>query len=101
MNKESVLVSMGYRKLSGNVYAKPVGFNLFTFEMAELRWTNFFMGSDGATKQIWNSNVYESDETVKDDFLRHIKNTEARTRLIKAESELHFLSLEEKISLIL
>jgi hypothetical protein len=39
---EEALTKMEYRKLKNNVWAKPVTFHLFLFEMDKKLWTNFF-----------------------------------------------------------
>lgn len=90
---------MGYREPKKGKYCKPVGFNLFVYEVEEKRWTNWFIGTNEA-KLIWNSSIYEKDTEVKDDFLRFLKYSEAMTRLLHlSESQFEFLTIAEKIDL--
>ncbi len=100
---EEILIKMGYRALKSGVWAKPVAFQLFLFEMDKMLWTNFFKGNDGVLC-IWNSEFYkekdwESDE--KPSFLLFLKYTEQYTRIDirNTDSEFEFLSIAELISL--
>lgn len=92
------LKSMGYRKMSDGVWAKPVGNHLLTFEMDSMKWTNWFKGAD-EKMCIWNSSDYGYPPLIDDTeerFLDWIKGTEAFTRIdITNASEFNFLSLQE------
>lgn len=95
---KKVLLSMGYRQIKKDVYGKPVAMNLFMFEINTLIWTNWFVGRN-KQQLIWESNLYEPDETVENDFIKFLKHTEAYTRISDKESQYEFLSLTEMIDL--
>lgn len=73
------LISMGYREVVTNFYAKPVGFHFLTFEIDKLLFTNWFKGKDNST-HIWNSDTY-TDEETDGEFLGWIKSVEMYTRI--------------------
>jgi len=92
---KDLLISMGYRELRINVWAKPVGFHLFMFELDKKLFTNYFKSNTGELC-IWNSEIYEPDENVKNDFLNFLKYTECYTRnSIQIESEFQFFNIPE------
>lgn len=104
---EKCLIQMGYRKLKHDVWAKPVAFHLFFFEMDKMLWTNFFKGKDNAMC-IWNSETYKEDDWKINDndppnFLSFLKYTEQYTRIdVRGEdSQFEFLTDEEMYKLIL
>lgn len=91
------LLSMGYRSLDKNIYAKPIGFNLLIFELNEKRWTNWFTGSDGK-KHIYDSEVFEEEKFSN--FLNFIKNEEAQATYSTFHylSNYEFLTLKQKLT---
>ena len=96
------LKSLGYRLMKSGVYGKPVGFNLFTFEIDTLLWTNWFKSVNGETMLIWNTDTYEVDETVKNDFLTFLKYCEGFTKIsYNSPTNFEFLTTEEEINLML
>jgi len=104
-NFERELIKMGYRQLRKDVWAKPVAFHLFLFEMDKMLWTNFFKGANDSM-QIWNTETYiEKDWEVdgKSSFLLFLKYTEQYTRsdTRNVDSEFEFMTEEELYKLIL
>lgn len=88
------LLKMGYREITPNVWAKPVGMCLFTFETEKLKFTNWFMGRD-STYHIWNTAKF--DESINE-FLLFLKESEKRTRITVGEhSSFDFLTLQDKL----
>jgi len=105
-NLERELIKMGYRQLRKDVWAKPVAFHLFLFEMDKMLWTNFFKGAKDGSFNIWNSEKYkEKDWEVdgKSSFLLFLKYTEQYTKIDvrNVDSEFEFMTEEELYKLIL
>ncbi len=52
-----VLISMGYREMDKNVYGKPVGFSLYTFDKHQDNWelTHWFTGVKTKKAIRWSS----------------------------------------------
>jgi len=106
MNIETDLIKMGYRQLRKDVWAKPVAFHLFLFEMDKMLWTNFFKGPKDGDFNIWNSEKYkEKDWEVdgKSSFLLFLKYTEQYTKIDvrNVDSEFEFMTDEKLYKLIL
>lgn len=97
---------MGYRHLvRKNVWAKPVAFHLFLFEMDKMLWTNFFKAASGQMC-IWNTETYVEKNWElegKSSFLLFLKYTEQYTRIDtrNVDSEFEFMTEEELYKLIL
>jgi len=96
---------MGYRELKNGIWAKPVAFHLFFFEMDKMLWTNFFKGADN-TMCVWNTETYkEKDWEVdgKEEFLLFLKYTEqyTKTDTRNVDSEFEFLTDEELYKIIM
>lgn len=107
-NFDKILTQMGYRKLKPGVWAKPVSFHLFMFEMDKMLWTNFFKSADNSKMLIWNTETYKEDDWKINDedppnFLYFLKYTEHFTRIDVrgTDSEFEFLTEEEMYKLIL
>jgi NAD-dependent SIR2 family protein deacetylase len=104
MEKERIeqsLLKMGYRELKQGIWAKPVAFHLFLFEMDKMLWTNFFRGTEN-TMCIWNTETYKEDDyKIKDSnisaFLSFLKYTEQYTRIDtrNVDSEFEFFTEKE------
>lgn len=96
-NIHKVLISMGYRKLNKSKYIKPIGYNVFTFNLDTLEFLNMFKSADDKI-HVYNSEKYEKDEDVKDDFLQFIKHVENYSNLVDSNySNFEFLTLEDQI----
>ncbi len=98
MNFTKDLTSLGYREMAPNIWGKPFGHHLLTFEISKSLLTNWFMSLD---KQplIWDSDVYDPDPTVEDDFKRFIIACEAYTNVSHHEfNDFSFLSLTEIVN---
>jgi len=97
---EEILTSMGYRLLKPGVWAKPVAYHLFMFEVDKKLWTNFFKGANEALC-IWNSETYKEEDWVTDaggepDFLYFLKYSEYNTRSDTSNySSFEFLTAKE------
>jgi hypothetical protein len=108
MEKEKIeqgLMKMGYRTLKPGIWAKPVAFHLFLFEMDKMLWTNFFKGNNGQML-VWNTETYKQKDWEvdgKDEFLLFLKYTEqyARIDTRNVDSEFEFMTDQEIYSLIL
>jgi hypothetical protein len=98
--REQVLTSMGYRPMSSIIWGKPIGYHLLTYELNTNEFTNWFKGYDD-TLLRWNSEIYEKDETVKEDFLNFLKYVEACTNTshMSHSSVFEFLTLIEEYTL--
>jgi hypothetical protein len=97
---EEILTKMGYRQLREDVWAKPVAFHLFLFEMDKMLWTNFFKGAKDGSICVWNTETYkEKDWEVdgKSPFLLFLKYTEQCTKIDvrNVDSEFEFLTVGE------
>lgn len=75
--KERVLTSMGYRLLSGDIWAKPIGYMLFTFSLSSDSIHSNFIDKNGK-KTLWESQRYR--EGLDGGLLDFIKAFEAFTR---------------------
>jgi hypothetical protein len=103
---KKVLTSLGYREIRANVWGKPFGNHLITFEFDKLLWTNWFTGDDGKNlvPLIWDSKTYEAEtnefeETVKHDFKEFIIEAEAWTNVQgHMFSDFSFLSVAEVLN---
>ena len=81
------LLKMGYREMNENVFGKPIGFHLITFELDKLLWTNWFKGNNNET-HIWNSSKYDmANIDLKDDFLNFIKISERESNMNQGWNE--------------
>lgn len=71
----TVLAKLGYRKMNNRLWGKPVGYQLFTVEVAapKLRWTNHFKGADDKM-HVWNSDEFETED--------ELKSLEASTKMV-------------------
>jgi len=74
------LISMSYREMKPNVWGKPFGYHLITFELDKNLWTNWFMNSF-KEPLIWNSIVYIPNPKVENHFLNFIQYCEACTNV--------------------
>lgn len=103
---EQSLMKMGYRELKQGIWAKPVAFHLFLFEMDKRIWTNFFKGAEN-TMCIWDSKTFEEVDWVVDGvpftFTSFLKYTEqyTKTDTRNVDSEFEFVTDQEICSLIL
>jgi hypothetical protein len=75
MNKETLLQSLGYRKM-GQVMLKPFGFSMFKYELNINKISSLFYGC-GTVKEIltWNSETIDEDN--EKDFLCAVSYFEA------------------------
>jgi hypothetical protein len=95
---EKTLVSLGYRMIKPNVWFKPIGFHNLSFEVDKNLWTNWFMGGNGESF-IWNSDVYEPDPKVEDDFKKFIQYLESYTKTSHyVYADFSFLTLEDQLN---
>ena len=86
---------MGYRKMQDNVWGKPFGYILLTFELDSNIWScNFITIQD--KPGIWDSKTYFSDV---DDFKRFLQYNEAfhTKTYIGKSSDFSFLTQSEQI----
>ncbi len=74
---ESALRRMQYRQETPNKWAKPVGLQLFTFDMCALTWSNWFKSLQGIA--VWESRSICSEGT-HGSYLSQIKAWECETR---------------------
>ena len=100
MTIQETLISMGYRELSPGKWSKPIGFHALTYTEMTSLWDNWFHGLDGKIA------LWESDEYIPEDqenhFLSWLKCQECYTRTTGYHSSaFHFLTLEEKLKLML
>lgn len=99
MSKEEALLSMGYRRVKTDIYAKPIGFQFITVELKPVPLiSNWFKGADGVDTMLWNTDTY----TEEDIFIDWIKAYESTTRLDVhscVNTKFHFLTLEQKLEL--
>jgi hypothetical protein len=99
-NAHMILTSMGYRKLNKNKYIKPVGYNVFTFNLDTSEFLNIFKGANSKI-HIYNGEKYEETAGVEDDFLQFIKQNETYSKLVHTNSNFEFLTREEQINFLL
>lgn len=99
MDKKEALVSMGYRCVKNDIYAKPIGFQFITVELKPvLLISNWFKDANGVKTMLWDTSEYDGEGT----FLDWIKGYESNTRLnvhTGVNTEFHFLTLEQKLEL--
>ncbi|HEY4062308.1 MAG TPA: hypothetical protein VGM30_10430 [Puia sp.] len=94
-HKELDLQRMGYRKLEGDVWGKPIGYMLFTFSVHTNSIHANFLDKKGNTS-LWDSDIFKEEQETS--FLDFIKVFESYTRTDVAVghcSEFHFLTQEE------
>ncbi len=75
MTTREALLAMGYREVKEGRWAKPIAYQLFTFEEATNEWTNWFKDVHGNLGR-WNSIGLITDA----DFLSRLKMAEYDTR---------------------
>lgn len=95
---EKVLLSMGYRKLSGysTYWAKPVGYQQLIFCTDNLKLVNLFaMYSCPSETIVYNLEMYNNDC----DFKEWLQQTEQMTRLdlTAGRGDFSFLTVEQII----
>lgn len=100
-----VLTSMGYRLMSPNVWGKPFGYNLLTYETDKNLWTNWFTSID-KNPLIWNNHTFKTDSdselTLEEQFKQFIIISEAYTSIrTNTYSDFSFLSDQETINFML
>ncbi len=76
MKMREALISMCYREVKPGVWAKPVGFHLFTFEEDRNEWTNWYKAGTGEIDR------YEAKEPDLEEgtAISFLKGYEAYTR---------------------
>lgn len=96
-----ILKSMGYRQLKPDVWGKPIGFNLFTFEFINFEWTNWFKGAYNSGLQRYNADNYGPplNEDTPKRFLEWLKCCESYTQLQQLSSEFEFNTFQEQYEL--
>ena len=71
MSKEEALLSMGYRRVKADTYAKPIGFQLITVELKPVPLiSNWFKGADGVDTMLWDTYTYTEDEDIFLDWIK-------------------------------
>ena len=96
------LTEMGYRKITEDIWCKPVGYNEFTFNAPVMEWLNLFKSSGENEKEyIWNSEIYDDSEPDEISFLRFLKDVESRTTIsrVSNDSSYHFLTIMDRSAL--
>ena len=97
------ILSMGYREVKKDTYAKPFGFSLYTIEKkgTSMKMTNWFEGGDHTTC-IWNSQDFDIDKE-ESNVLLGIKYFESRSPGNHGNPEFrsYFLSPKEIAEMIL
>lgn len=97
------LLSMGYRHLHDkDIYLKPVGFNIFGFNIKTNEWINKFIGAD-KKMYTYNLELYEYNSEASnhyDDFLYFIKDCETYAKQLELPSNFEFLTLEQFVDFI-
>ena len=89
------LISMGYRELKSGIWGKPVGFNMFSFNINTKEWINHFKGLNN-TNQIYNT-CFINDEN---DFLGELKASEFNnTKLFMNNSNYEFIRYQDIMEL--
>lgn len=68
------LMSMGYRSLAEDIWAKPVGYNVFIFDTKKMRWCSYFSACDDGKMYPNTIQDYQSDNF--ESFLQFIKEQE-------------------------
>lgn len=89
---------MGYRFVN-NVWMKPIGFHVFTFNEEKKEWINFFKNNE--TPLIWNVEIYDDS---KGDFLLWLKGNECYTKTDyhgNQNSNFEFLTIQEQLEFLL
>lgn len=72
-NRES-LIAMGYREMHAGKWAKPIGYQLFTFDEKSGKFHNWFKDIQGKIC-VWESYTY-----VDGDLLKQLKDWETWTK---------------------
>lgn len=68
------LKSMGYRPLAEDIWAKPVGYNVFIFDQKTLKWCSYFSGCDDG--KMYPNTIQDYHSNKFDSFLQFIKEQE-------------------------
>ena len=94
---ERALLSMGYREMAVEVFAKPVGYHLLVCKIADKKIYNYFRGLSAIL--LWDSQVLDED------YLVSLKYYESGTRFDVGQahigSSFEFLTAEQSFSAIL
>lgn len=95
-NIEKILTSMSYRLIQKNIWMKPVGFHLFTYNEERKEWINFMKKGDPPI--VWNSEIYDES---KGDFLLWLKYNECLTKTnYTNETSWEFLTIQEQVEFL-
>lgn len=101
-NKEylKIVLSLGYREIKINKFAKPVGKSLFTIELDNLLWSNWF---ESVNQQLLLFDSVNYDEQTHTNFLNFILECETYTRINIGtwSKEFQFLTREQQLNLML
>jgi hypothetical protein len=73
------LLAMGYNEAEPQKWLKPVGYQLFTFDEKQLRWSNWFLAKTGE-RMCWNCEDIKPVEKWGD-YLLQLKDFETHTRI--------------------
>lgn len=92
------LLSLGYRETKKDIFAKPVGFNLLTYELNRNIFTNWIIGKNGETL-IYEENVFAEEGIYN--FLKFIKYCEVYTTYHALESNFEFVTMQEQVKQLL
>jgi len=69
-----IIHSMGYRRLSDNIYSKPVGYHVYIIKINELEISYIFIGKDNKL-HTWSTKILDNC-----DLLNSIKSYENYNR---------------------
>lgn len=97
-NIEKILTSMSYRLIQKNIWMKPIGFHLFTYNEERKEWINFFKSKEESL--IWESKIYNNPE---EDFLLWLKYNECYTKTDYHgfdDSNFEFLTIQEQVEFL-
>jgi hypothetical protein len=97
---ELALTKMGYRHMGKDVWAKPIGHHIFTFNLNKGEWLNLFKALTDET-HIWDSKSITVPDN-EDDFLNTLKMYEQYTNISSGSNQTNFefLTIEEQVSFL-
>lgn len=100
---KKALISMGYRNIQKNVWAKPIGYCIATFDMDSNTWRSSFQSFSDQSIHVWNSHVYNvPTENIESDFLTYLKECETNSKWrIATGSNFEFITVKEHYELLM
>lgn len=96
MSKNKILMSLGYRQLDQDIWAKPIGYHIVSIDTKEMTISNIFSSMKDMSAQL-----YERKALTEERFESGIKEFEAYGKFtVRSGKQYAFLTIEQKTDLM-